>query len=141
MHPESADAHANLGSALLARKRIQDAMIEYRKALQISPENLPALCNLAWSLATSSDSSLRNGSEAVQVAERAESVSSRSEKHPTVLRILAAAYAEAGRFGEAKETAQQALQGAEKQGDSSLSSSLRDEIALYELALPYHKEQ
>jgi len=141
MHPESADAHANLGSALLARKRIQDAMIEYRKALQISPENFPALCNLAWSLATSSDSSLRNGSEAVQVAERAESVSSRSEKHPTVLRILAAAYAEAGRFGEAKETAQQALQGAEKQGDSSLSSSLRDEIALYELALPYHKEQ
>jgi tetratricopeptide (TPR) repeat protein len=141
MHPESADAHANLGSALLARNRIQDAMAEYKKALQISPENLPALSNLAWSLATSADPSQRNGSEAVQLAERAESVSSRSDKHPTVLRILAAAYAEAGRFGGAKETAQQALQEAEKQGDSSLSSTLRDEIALYELALPYHKEQ
>ena len=141
MHPESADAHANLGSALLAKNRIQDAMAEYTKALQISPENLPALSNLAWSLATSADPSLRNGSEAVRVAERAESVSSRSDKHPTVLRILAAAYAEAGRFGEAKETAQQALGEAEKQGDSSLSSSLQDEIALYELALPYHKEQ
>ena len=141
MHPESADAHANLGSALLARRRIQDAMAEYTKALQISPENLPALCNLAWSLATSADPSLRNGSEAVQLAERADSVSSRSDKHPTVLRILAAAYAEAGRFGEAKETAQQAMQEAEKQGDSSLSGTLRDEIALYELALPYHKEQ
>jgi len=141
MHPDSADAHANLGSALLAKKRIQDAMAEYTKALQISPENLPALCNLAWSLATSADPSLRNGSEAVRVAERAESVSSRSDKHPTVLRILAAAYAEAGRFGEAKETAQQALGEAEKQGDSSLSSTLRDEIALYELALPYHHEQ
>jgi len=141
MHPESADAHANLGSALLARRRIQDAMAEYTKALQIYPENLPALCNLAWLLATSADSSLRNGSEAVQLAEGAESVSSRSDKHPTVLRILAAAYAEAGRFREAKETAQQALGEAEKQGDSSLSSTLRDEIALYELALPYHKEQ
>jgi protein O-mannosyl-transferase len=141
MHPESADAHANLGSALLARRRIQDAMAEYTKALQISPENLPALCNLAWSLATSADPSLRNGSEAVQLAERADSVSSRSDKHPTVLRILAAAYAEAGRFGEAKETAQRSLREAEKQGDSSLSSSLRDEMALYELALPYHKEQ
>ena len=140
MHPESADAHANLGSALLARRRIQDAMAEYTKALQISPENLPALCNLAWSLATSADPSLRNGSEAVQLGERADSVSSRSDKHPTVLRILAAAYAEAGRFGEAKETAQQAMQEAEKQGDASLSSTLRDEIALYELALPYHKE-
>ena len=141
MHPESADAHTNLGSALLARRRVQDAMAEYTKALQISPENLPALCNLAWSLATSADPSLRNGSEAVRVAERADSVSSRSDKHPTVLRILAAAYAEAGRFGEAKETAQQAVREAEKQGDSSLSSTLRDEIALYELALPYHKEQ
>jgi protein O-mannosyl-transferase len=141
MHPESADAHANLGSALLARRRNRDAMAEYKKALQISPENLPALCNLAWSLATSAEPSLRNGSEAVRVAERAESVSSRSDKHPTVLRILAAAYAEAGRFDEAKETAQQAVREAEKQGDSSLSSTLRDDMALYELALPYHKEQ
>jgi tetratricopeptide (TPR) repeat protein len=141
MHPESADAHANLGSAWLATKRNRDAIAEYTKALQISPENLPALCNLAWLLATSSDPSQRDGSEAVRVAERAESVSSRSDKHPTVLRILAAAYAEAGRFGEANATAQQALREAEKQGDSSLSSTLRDEIALYELALPYHKEQ
>jgi tetratricopeptide (TPR) repeat protein len=141
MHPESGDAHANLGSALLAKRRIRDAMAEYTKALQISPENLPALCNLAWLLATSVDPSVRNGSEAVQLAERAESASSRSDKHPTVLRILAAAYAEAGWFGEAKETAQQAVREAEKQGNSSLSSTLRDEIALYELALPYHKEQ
>jgi len=141
MHPESADAHANLGSALLAKRRIRNAMAEYTKALQISPENLSALCNLAWLLSTSVDPSLRNGSEAVQLAERAESVSSRSDKHPTVLRILAAAYAEAGRFGEAKETAQQAVREAEKEGNSSLSSTLRDEIALYELALPYHKEE
>ena len=141
IHPESGDAHANLGSALLAKGRIRDAMAEYTKTLQISPENLPALCNQAWLLATSVDPSLRNGSEAVQLAERAESASSRSDKHPTVLRILAAAYAEAGRFGEAKETAQQAVREAEKQGNSSLSSTLRDEIALYELALPYHKEQ
>lgn len=141
IHPENADTHANLGSAWLATSRTRDAIAEYTKALQISPENLPALCNLAWLLATSADPSLRNGSEAVQLAERADSASSRSDKHPTVLRILAAAYAEAGRFGEAKETAQQALREAETQGDSSLSSSLRDEIALYELALPYHKEQ
>jgi tetratricopeptide (TPR) repeat protein len=92
-------------------------------------------------LATSVDPSLRNGSEAVELAERAESASSRSDRHPTVLRILAAAYAEAGRFGEAKETAQRAVREAEKQGNSSLSSTLRDEIALYELALPYHKEE
>jgi len=137
MHPDSADAHANLGIAFLTKGRVQDAMAEYTKALQIAPENLAALSNLAWLLATSSDPTLRNGSEAVQLAERADSASSRSDKHPTVLRILAAAYAEAGQFSEAKETAQHALEAANIEGNTTLSNALRDEIALYELGLPY----
>ena len=139
VHPESADAHANLGSAWLAKGRVRDAMAEYTKALQISPENLAALSNLAWLLATSADSSVRNGSEAVRLAERADSASSRSETHPTVLRILAAAYAEAGRFAEAKETAQHALEAANIQGNTTLADALQGELALYDLGLPYHK--
>jgi tetratricopeptide (TPR) repeat protein len=140
IHPESADAHANLGIAWLARGRDRDAMAEYTKALQISPENLAALSNLAWLLATAPDPALRNGPEAVRLAERAESTSSRSDKRPTVLRILAAAYAEAGQFAEAKETAKRALEAANIQGNTTLSNALRDEIALYELGLPYRKE-
>jgi cytochrome c-type biogenesis protein CcmH/NrfG len=139
LRPDSADAHANLGSAFLAKGRVRDAIGAYSNALLISPENVPAQSNLAWLLATSSDPSLRNGSEAVHLAEQADSESSRSENHPIVLRILAAAYAESGRFAEAKKTAQQALQEAETQGNSTLSNALRDEIALYELGLPYHK--
>ena len=139
MHPESADAHANLGSALLAKGRVRDAMAEYTKALQISPENLAALSNLAWLLATSADPTLRNGSEAVRLAERADSASSRSDNHPTVLRILAAAYAEAGQFAEAKETAQHALEAANIQGNTTLADALQGELALYDLGLPYHK--
>ena len=139
VHPDSADAHANLGSALLAKRRARDAMAEYTKALQISPENLPALSNLAWLLATSADPSLRNGSEAVRLAERADSASTRSDKHPTILRILAAAYAETGQFAEAKETAQQALKAANVQGNTNLADALQGELALYDLGLPYHK--
>jgi protein O-mannosyl-transferase len=138
-HPESADAHANLGSAWLAKGRVRDAVAEYTRALQISPENLAALSNLAWLLATSADPSLRNGSDAVRLAERAESASSRSETHPTVLRILAAAYAEAGQFAEAKKTAQQALDAANIQGNTTLAEALQGELALYDLGLPYHK--
>ncbi len=139
VHPESADAHANLGSAWLAKGRVRDAMAEYTNALQISPENLAALSNLAWLLATSPDPFLRNGSEAVRLAERADSASSRSDKHPTVLRILAAAYAEAGQFAEAKETAHQALEAANIQGNTALAEALQGELALYDLGLPYHK--
>jgi tetratricopeptide (TPR) repeat protein len=139
IHPESADAHANLGSALLTNGRVRDAMAEYTKALQISPDNLAALSNLAWLLATSADSSLRNGSEAVRLAERADSASSRSDTHPTVLRILAAAYAEAGQFTEAKKTAQHALEAANVQGNTTLADALQGELALYDLGLPYQK--
>jgi tetratricopeptide (TPR) repeat protein len=139
LRPDIADAHANLGSAFLAKGRAREAIAEYRNAIRISRENLAAQSNLAWLLATSSDPSLRNGSEAVLLAERAESESSRSENHPTVLRILAAAYAEAGRFADAKEAAQRALEAAETQGNSRLANALRDEIALYQLGLPYHK--
>jgi len=139
VHPDSADAHANLGSAWLAKRRVRDAMTEYTKALQISPENLAALSNLAWLLATSADPSLRNGSEAVRLAERADSASSRSDQHPTVLRILAAAYAEAGQFADAKETARQALKAANVQGNTNLADALQGELALYDLGLPYHK--
>jgi len=141
LQADNADAHANLGSAFLAKGRVREAIAAYRNALRISPENVPAQSNLAWILATSSDSSLRNGSEAVLLAEQADSESSRSENHPIVLRILAAAYAESGRFAEATKTAQQGLQEAKIQGNSTLSNALRDEIALYELGLPYHKEQ
>ncbi len=139
MHPESADAHANLGSAWLAKGYVRDAIEEYTRALQIAPENLAALSNLAWLLATSADPSLRNGSEAVRLAERADSAGSRSETHPTILRILAAAYAEAGQFAAAKETAQNALQAANVQGNTALADALQSDLALYDLRLPFHK--
>jgi tetratricopeptide (TPR) repeat protein len=140
LSPDNADARANLGSMFLAKGRARDAIAQYRDVLRIAPDNVAAQSNLAWLLATAADPSLRNGSEAVLLAEHAESESSRSENHAIVLRILAAAYAEIGRFVEAKKTAEQALQAAEIQGNSALSSALRDEISLYELGLPYHKQ-
>ncbi|PYJ90022.1 MAG: hypothetical protein DME71_07590, partial [Verrucomicrobia bacterium] len=136
--PGNADAHLNLGSAFLAKRRVVDAIAQYKEALRLAPENVAAQSNLAWLLATSPEPSLRNGPEAVLLAERA----SRSSggKRPLILRILAAAYAEAGRFPEARETAQEALQAADDQGNSALSDFLRKEIALYESRQPYHKQ-
>jgi len=136
--PENADAHANLGSALLAKGRIEDAIAQYRDALRVAPENVAAQSNLAWLLATSSDPSLRNGQESVLLAEQASRLSGRNR--PLILRILAAAYAEAGRFDEARDTAHQALQAADNQGNVVLSDVLRKEIGLYEARRPYHKE-
>ena len=135
----NANAHANLGSALLEKGRVQDAIAQYREALALAPENITAQSNLAWLLATSSDPSLRNGSEAVLLAETASRLS--GGNRPLILRILAAAYAETGRFADAIETAQRALRLAGAGDDTILINALRKEIALYQSGLPYHKER
>src|SRR5438128_543755 len=137
INPADADAHANLGSAFLAKDRIQDAIAQYRDALAIAPDNVAAKNNLAWLLATSADASLRNGPEAVLLAEQASRHS--GTNRPVILRILAAAYAEAGRFAEATETAQEALQLSDGQ-DTFLADALRKDIELYQSGLPFHKQ-
>jgi tetratricopeptide (TPR) repeat protein len=139
LQPGNADAHANLGSALLEKGRVQDAIAQYREALALAPENITAQSNLAWLLATCSDPSLRNGSEAVLLAETASRLS--GGNRPLILRILAAAYAETGRFADAIETAQQALRLAGAGDNTILVNALRKEIALYQSGLPYHKER
>jgi tetratricopeptide (TPR) repeat protein len=139
LRPENADAHANLGSAFLAKGRTRDAIVQYRAALKIAPKNMAAQSNLAWLLATCSDPSLRNGPEAVLLAEQASQLS--GGNRPVILRILAAAYAETGRFADAIATAQHALQLADAQNNTILVTALRKEIALYQSGLPYHKEQ
>src|ERR1700732_4553372 len=98
------------------KRHAEDAIAQYREALRLAPENIAAQSNLAWLLATCSDPSLRDGSEAVLFAERARRLS--GGNRPVILRILAAAYAENGRFADAIRVAEHALQVADAKDDS-----------------------
>jgi Tfp pilus assembly protein PilF len=82
------------------------AVTLYREALRSDPNRLEALNNLAWLLATTHQSSVRNPEEAVVLAERA---GSWSRHNASVLDTLAAAYAAAGRPKAAVETQIQAV--------------------------------
>jgi tetratricopeptide (TPR) repeat protein len=82
------------------------AVAFYREALQSDPDRLEAVNNLAWLLATTHQSGLRNPQEAVILAER---VASWNRHSPSVLDTLAAAYAAAGRFEAALETQTRAV--------------------------------
>src|SRR5208282_798188 len=113
INPDYAEAHYNFGNALLKMGNADEAITHYQKALQIEPDNAEAQNNLAWVLATCPQASLRNGNQAVALARRANQLTGGG--NPVVLGTLAAAYAEAGRFPEAEETAQRALQMAETQ--------------------------
>ncbi len=138
IQPNDADCHTVLAIALDEKGQTAEAIGHYEKALTISPQSVSALNNLAWLLATDSDASLRNGVRAIQFAQQAEQLS--GGKNAVVLRTLAAAYAEAGQFGKAIESAQAAMQLGRSQGDDSLVAELQQEIALYELTLPYREK-
>jgi hypothetical protein len=73
-------------------------------------------------LATSEDALLRNGAEAVRLAERASQLTDR--KDLAVLDTLSAAYAENARFNEAAETENEALSKASPETDPAIISRL-----------------
>jgi tetratricopeptide (TPR) repeat protein len=135
--PKDARFHTALAGAFLRARLQKDAIGEYEYAAQISPQDPLPRNNLAWFLATSSDASIRDGNRAMELANQAVRLS--DGRDPNYLRTLAAACAEAGLFAEAQKTAGRALQEAELRGNSSLGNALRDEIALYELGLPFHR--
>jgi tetratricopeptide (TPR) repeat protein len=136
---ESGDGrfHALLADAFLRAGLQKDAIAEYEHAVRNSVDDPLPRNSLAWLLATSSDASIRNGNRAVELATEAVRLS--HGKDPNYLRTLAAACAESGRFVEAKQNAGRAFRAAELLDNRSLLNALRDEIALYELGLPYHR--
>jgi len=75
------------------------AIVCSRLALKTQPDSPTLLNNLACLLAISPDASFRNGTEAVQLAEKACQLTCYSET--VFVSTLAAAYAEAGRFDDA----------------------------------------
>ena len=127
----------HLGMALGQLGRTREAVAQYREALRLNPDLAGALNNLAWNLATSPDDELRNGAEAVRLAERACELTHYGE--PLFLGTLAAAYAEAGRFPEAVTTAEKAERLATAAGLTAVAAKNRQLLELYRAGKPYHE--
>ena len=131
-----AEPHNNLGVVLSQRGRAREALAHYQRSLELQPDDARILSNLAWLLATCSDSSVRNGARAVELAQRANQLS--GGQNPMTLRALAAAEAESGRFAEAIAAARQALSLATAQNNTALVNELGLQIGLYQAGSPFH---
>jgi Flp pilus assembly protein TadD len=134
MHPNDADAHTSLGNALLQKGSLREAIAHYVTAMALAPEDPHSRNNLAWVLATASDSSIRDGAKAVGFAQEAVQLSGGRE--PLFLRTLAAAYAENGRFSEAIAVAQQAAVIANMQAKPDMAKRLNGDLVLFRGNLP-----
>jgi tetratricopeptide (TPR) repeat protein len=116
---------------------LKEAAANYEQAVKMNPDWPIALNDLAWIRATAPQAELRNGLEAVRLAERACELS--GGKEARFLGTLDAAYAEAGRFAEAIATAEKARELALAAGDKGIAAAAGQRLTLYRKQQPYRQ--
>ena len=137
--PDCVEAHYNLGLTLGQQGSALDAAAHWREAARLQPGNIVILNSLARLLAIHPDQAVRNGAEALTLAQRAVELS--GDRDPAILDTLAAAYAETGRFSAAVATARRALSLASAQGNAPLANALRSHIKLYQAGAPLRGDE
>jgi Flp pilus assembly protein TadD len=135
--PDGAEVYMSFGQVLLCLGDGPSGLKHFREAVRLAPDSPPALNELAWVLATSPDATLRNGPEAVPLAEHACAVTNR--RNPKWLATLAAAYAEAGRFPEAISAAQEALSLARTTGDEATVERTGNLLGCFQSGRPFRE--
>lgn len=135
--PNLPDAHYQLAKVYYRKHDDTSTIAQLRQTVQLAPHWFLVLNNLAWMLATESDSKLRNGPQATQFAIRA--VVAAGRNNPNALDTLAAAYAETGRFKDAAETAKRAVEIAGTIGQTNLAEEIQSRLKLYQLHRAYRE--
>lgn len=115
--------HAQVASVML-----------YRRSLQIRFDPVAAN-NYVWVLATSTNDQLRNGPEALKIAEQ---LAPKFQDH-TYLNAYAAALAECGRFADAVTIATRALQATEATHDEKLIALAKARLEAYRAGHPWRE--
>jgi tetratricopeptide (TPR) repeat protein len=129
--------HFGLAEALNRAGQTREAIEHYRQVLKTRADFSEALNRLAWILAVNNAPPIRDGAEAVRLAERACELT--QNKQPIYVLTLAAAYGEAGRFGEAIDAAQKARAIAELSGKTNLVRQSEVMVELFRGARPYRE--
>lgn len=134
--PSVAAFHGDLANTLAEAGHLREAVSQYELALAINPADVRLSNNLAWILSTSSDSAVRNGSRAVELAGKAVKLSGGND--PVTTSTLAAAYAETGRYAEAVATAEKAHALALRAQMTDQAAWIAGLLEIYRSGRPYH---
>ena len=133
--PATAEGRRDLADMLAEGHQFEQAVHYYKEALRLKPDFDAAMNNLAMLRASCPQAEFRNGGEAVQLAEVACRLSGR--RNPSFLGTLAAAYAEAGRFGDAIKTIQEALAVSKASGANDLVPIQTLMLAQFQAGKPF----
>ncbi len=134
IEPDDYQALYNRGRSWFDQGEHERAIADYAAAVRVKPDLHQALNGLAWFLATTPEARLRDGRRAVKLAEQAVSLRDYSYNRGT----LAAAYAEAGRFGDAVSAQERSLAKARAEGWSAEDiTDAEGRLRLYRQGRPY----
>lgn len=132
--PNRPDILVTLAMVRWKSGRAREALDMVRRASEIDPGNPEVLNQRAWMLAVAPDSADRNPGEAIRLVTEAGRAIGR--EHPPYLDTLAAAYAAAGRYEDAAQTAQRALElGAA--ASEGFQREVQERLALYRAGRAY----
>jgi tetratricopeptide (TPR) repeat protein len=120
------------GKTWAQKKDYEKALADFHEVVRLDPKRSSGYTALAWLLATCPDAKYRDGRKAVETARRAFELTQGHEE----LATLAAAYAEAGDFGEAVTCQSKAVE----QAPSELKSEFQKRIELYKSMRPFRQE-
>jgi protein O-mannosyl-transferase len=135
LSPSFVEAHRERSLLLVSLGQPREAIVALREGLRAAPGHAEMSNALAWLLATATDPGLRDGAEAVALAEHV--VSATGRRDAEALDTLGAAYAEAGRFADAARTAAEAAALARSAGNEALAAQFEARQREYERTRPH----
>jgi hypothetical protein len=117
----------------------RNSLTLFQHTLDVTKDNYVAMNNLAWFLAAGPEITTHNPDRAFKLARRACELTNYNK--PESLDTLAAAYAAAGDFSKAIETAEKALELCRSSEQETLKEEIKKRIALYKAGKPYIETQ
>jgi tetratricopeptide (TPR) repeat protein len=140
LRPNDEEALAQVHQILVSLVKTPDGLQRLRDIVESAPDSPRMLDELAWLLATYPDSNVRDGAEAVRLAERACELTNRRDA--ALVATLAAAYAETGDFSRGVAAAEEALKRAQAIGDTDSVKLSENILMALRADLPFrHKPE
>ncbi len=130
---KTAELYYNLAMALGKQEKYNDSIKYFNNSLELNPSDPDTNKQMGITLLAAGKTN-----EAIKYAKLACELT--GDRDTECLDALASAFAAAGRFAEAKATAEKALKLARESGQNDLAGAIENRIKLYEAGQPYREK-